>query len=463
MEPEEAAERSRGESGHAAVWADERGGQMTRRCQRKLQLNLNCEVLEGRQLLSNFLSVTGTGATGAVLDVRGVTTDSAGNVYEVGTFGNVGSVATFGSHKITSTTASAIFVAKFSPTKGWLWATAVDPGSPAMEYSGNGIVIDGLGRVDVVGGVRDAVIPSSIVVAQLDGGTGAIYWVHIFGGPNNAGSTATGIAQQPIFVAPGSALDITGTISGTITFGGQVSSNSTSDMFVGQLTETGAAVWGRALPIIPTDVASGSGITIDHSTGRIFTVGTFSTTSPPTSALLVAEYTAGGSFVTAAKPLGAVPNSAGTGISVDGAGHLYVTGRSTGALVAKLFETTLLPIWSHDFVAPGGTAAALGVAVDTAGIPYVTGAFSGTINFGAGAVTSAGSTDVFVAKLNPFSGLAIWSDAGGGIGPDIAKSIAFNIANSRVYAVGDYTPPAKFGPFALGAFGAKNIFLASLA
>lgn len=173
---------------------------MTRARQRRHQLN--CEVLEGRQLLSNFLSATGSGATGAVFTVRGVATDSAGNVYEVGTFGNKGSVATFGSHKITSATTSAIFVAKFSNKGVWQWAKAIDPGSPLSEYQGNGIVIDGLGRVDIVGSLSGTGIVSSIVVAQLNSGTGAIYWTDIFGGPNNAGSEGTGITAQPIFVCP---------------------------------------------------------------------------------------------------------------------------------------------------------------------------------------------------------------------------------------------------------------------
>ena len=426
--------------------------------------HLNCEILESRQLLSGFSSATGSGATGTLFDVRGVTTDSAGNVYEVGTFGNKGSTAHFGTHAITSATNSAIFVAKFSPTSGvWLWATAIDPGSPLSQYQGSGIVIDGLGRVDIVGGLTGPGISSSIVVAQLNSGTGAIYWNHLFTGPNNAGGgLGTGITALPIYVAPGSVLDITGTISGTIAFSGPVTSPGSSDLFVGQLTEAGNPVWGRAFPTPPAQFASGKGITVDHATGDIFAVGTLSTTAPSTSALLVAEYSSGGAFVKAAIPLGSSPKSDGTGITVDGMGHLYVTGTSTGAVAAKLSETTLGKIWSHNFIAKSGTAEALGVAVDTSGNPLITGASSGTINFGSGPLTSAGSTDVFVAQLNPATGLATWSDLAGGTGPDVANSIAFDPTSSQVYIVGDYSPPAKFGKFTLGAKGAKNIFLASL-
>jgi len=423
---------------------------------------LQCEALEDRQLLAgNFLSATGSGATGAVFDVRGVTTDSAGNVYEVGTFGNIGSTATFGAHTINCATTSAIFVAKFSTKGVCQWATAVDPGSPLSEYQGSGIVIDGLGRVDIVGSLTGSGIPSSIVVAQLNRSTGAILWAHVFGGPDNAGSSGAGIAAEPIRGARGSLLDITGAITGTISFGNPVTSPGVSDLFVGQLTEAGTPVWGKALPIPITELATGSGITVDNARSDIFVVGTLATVAPITSALLVAEYHSSGTFVSSATPLGFSPNSAGTGIAVDRMGHIYATGASTGAVAVKLSEATLGTIWSRNVIA-SGSAGTFGVAVDGSGNPYVTGTIGGTINFGSGVLTSAGSSDVFVAKLKPANGLARWSDAGGGAGPDMARGIAFDIRTDRFYAVGDDTPPAKFGAFRLGAKGATNVFLASL-
>ena len=49
--------------------------------------------------------------------------------------------------------------------------------------------------------------------------------------------------------------------------------------------------------------------------------------------------------------------------------------------------------WEHSQVA-------LSIAADPAGLSLVTGYFSGTIDFGCGAITSVGGNDVFVAKLS---------------------------------------------------------------
>lgn len=41
-----------------------------------------------------------------------------------------------------------------------------------------------------------------------------------------------------------------------------------------------------------------------------------------------------------------------------------------------------------------------GITVDSSGNSYITGYFQGTVDFGGGNVTSAGSNDIFVLKLN---------------------------------------------------------------
>ncbi|MCH2635427.1 MAG: SBBP repeat-containing protein, partial [Acidimicrobiales bacterium] len=56
------------------------------------------------------------------------------------------------------------------------------------------------------------------------------------------------------------------------------------------------------------------------------------------------------------------------------------------------------------------------VAVDGSGNVHVTGYFQGTVDFGAGDVTSAGSADVFVVKLNS-AGQAVVAPGGGGTPP----------------------------------------------
>ncbi|MAW70175.1 MAG: hypothetical protein CL422_00055, partial [Acidimicrobiaceae bacterium] len=63
----------------------------------------------------------------------------------------------------------------------------------------------------------------------------------------------------------------------------------------------------------------------------------------------------------------------------------------------------------------GGTSSDVGysVAVDGSGNVYTTGEFIATVDFGAGDVTSAGGSDVFVTKLNS-SGAHQWTTTFGG-------------------------------------------------
>ncbi|HIF66067.1 MAG TPA: hypothetical protein EYQ34_05645, partial [Acidimicrobiia bacterium] len=72
----------------------------------------------------------------------------------------------------------------------------------------------------------------------------------------------------------------------------------------------------------------------------------------------------------------------------------------------------------------GGTSydSAGGVAVDGSGNVYAAGYFNNTVDFGAGDVTSAGSYDVFVTKLNA-SGAHQWTTTFGGTGADVGYSV----------------------------------------
>src|SRR5207244_2972967 len=84
-------------------------------------------------------------------------------------------------------------------------------------------------------------------------------------------------------------------------------------------------------------------------------------------------------------------------------------------------------------MAIGGTGADMGysVATDTNGNLIVAGYFSGTVNFGSGALTSAGGQDIFVAKYSP-SGTCLWAARFGGSGDDEALGVAVDSSNGDV-------------------------------
>lgn len=100
---------------------------------------------------------------------------------------------------------------------------------------------------------------------------------------------------------------------------------------------------------------------------------------------------------------------------------------------------------------------------------YITGSFNGIANFNTpfsfvnNNITSAGSTDIFLAKFNT-SGTFLWTRRAGGTGGDVANSVA--ASGTDVYITGSFTGTANFNtPSATGtneisAIGNTDIFIA---
>jgi len=101
------------------------------------------------------------------------------------------------------------------------------------------------------------------------------------------------------------------------------------------------------------------------------------------------------------------------------------------------------------------------LAGDAAGNTYVVGEFSGTAAFGSKSLTSAGGSDVFVAKLNS-AGQVQWATRAGGSGADLGYSVAVD-ASGNVLVTGHFTSSAKFGNTTLNSAGGTDAFVAELA
>lgn len=124
------------------------------------------------------------------------------------------------------------------------------------------------------------------------------------------------------------------------------------------------------------------------------------------------------------------------------------------------------PNFAHaQTVAPGVTANAGGstsleIATDAAGNSYLTGWFSGTVLFGANAVTSVGGHDLFVAKYDP-AGACLWVARAGGSGEDYGSGIGIDVSGGA-YVVGSYMGTAVFGSLTLAGTGGSEVVVAKL-
>ena len=248
---------------------------------------------------------------------------------------------------------------------------------------------------------------------------------------------------------------------------------------VGKLDANGHAVWSKALGVAGA-VSSVSFVASD-SAGNIYVTGTFQGSVNCGGGAIASA--GQGQDVFVAKPRSerqtrSWATSFGDGTNDLGLGSMALDG-GNGIVLAGIYSTsvtfggaTLTPaggatqgafvversppsdgsqVWSKGL--PQTTS--LYAAVDSGGNVVLAGAFSGSVNVGGGALTSAGGDDILVARLDP-SGNHLWSKRFGGGNDDEVNGVAVD-GSGAVLLAGLSTGGIDFGggTVANGANGAS--------
>ncbi len=228
-------------------------------------------------------------------------------------------------------------------------------------------------------------------------------------------------------------------------------------LFFAKYDANGNYVWAKALEYTGASANSyGRAIAVDV-VGNIYITGNFfgnvDFNPGPGSAIIsvngthafLAKYTSGGDYIWAGNIGGSsfsMWGNMGRAIAVDANGQVYLTGYFSGtvdfdfgtgtaslsagmkdAFIAK-YDTNGGYLWAirMEDGLPANHDEGRGIALDAAGNVYVTGHFQGTKDFdpgtGTALLTSAGATDVFVAKYSS-SGGYLWAF---NIGGDLSSS-----------------------------------------
>ena len=189
---------------------------------------------------------------------------------------------------------------------------------------------------------------------------------------------------------------------------------------------------------------------------------------------------------TAVSVFGGVGNEFSESTVVDSTGNIYTTGRfastvdfdpgvgtsnltsagSSDVFVSKLDASGNL-LWAKSFGAAAADAG-LSIAVDSTGNVYTTGFFASTVDFDPGAgttnLTTAGSSDVFISKLDASGNLVFAKRFGGGIS-DLGYSIAVD-STENIYTTGFFQDTVDFDPSAgttnLTSAGRSDVFVSKL-
>jgi hypothetical protein len=162
------------------------------------------------------------------------------------------------------------------------------------------------------------------------------------------------------------------------------------------------------------------------------------------------------------------------GVAADAAGNVYAIGYFQGTvdvgggpLVSAGGRDLLIASWASDGsfrwanrYGSTNDQLGLGIDVDSAGDIIVTGYFSGTLDFGTGVITAAGSglQSVFLAKLSS-SGAGIWAQ-GFGDGVNNQQGWAVAADGTNIVLTGYYRSAIDFGGGALPNASDWHVFLA---
>ncbi|HVP62386.1 MAG TPA: hypothetical protein VMT11_17640 [Myxococcaceae bacterium] len=298
--------------------------------------------------------------------------------------------------------------------------------------------------VTSTGGANDP----DAVVARFDA-AGHATWAFGFGdGPPPSGGNPQSASGAS--VTRNGNVVFYGRSVGTMTIGNAFGSTNESDYIAALRGSDGTGVWGKSL-----DTGGGVVLAIaanpNQASNRVAicgrTPGVAGIVSPrPANAgatdLFIAVYDSGTGAQVWAKQFGSNGNELCRALVVDDSGDVYAGGWFDSASLA--FGTTMLtgpgttsrqfiwlakfdgsngtPLTAVAFKGTAGNAVPFSLAVDAAGAPLVVGTFSTNVTIGS-TLTSAGSTDIFIAKLT--AGLApTWAVRIGSPSADTPSGVA---------------------------------------
>lgn len=389
---------------------------------------------------------TNFGGTSGNESVNAVKADAYGNVYVTGKFSGTNIDFNFGAGTTplsSNGTSSDIFLAKYNAQGQLLWAKAMG-GSGNDE--GSAIAIDLSGNIWIAGtfyGTADL---------NPSGTTNNIY-------ANNAADTDIFLAKYDT--------------SGNYLWAGELNGSSLYDKV--------------------------SAIAVSPANGNIFIIGTFTgnldvspgplnviINTPGSEDIFVANYSTSGAYQSNIK-LGGTGTDRGTGIAIDAASNIYISGQITDAVDfdfgsgnsnttaagADAFVAKYSASYALQFVNVFGGALSFdmgySVAVDNSGNVYTSGCFSGTADADPGSGTAnvftsnGGTTYGYVIKYNS-AGAYQWvytvrsTDA-------LVPSMALDAAGDLYIAskgAGQFDADNSPGAYVINAGGAESPVLIKL-
>jgi len=371
------------------------------------------------------------------------------------------------------------------------WAEGFGSGG---HNHGDAIAVDPAGNIYLTGdfsgdirfGDSGPVVTSrghyDCVVVKLDP-NGLPLWATSMGGANDDDWCADIAVDQKGSVV------VVGAFAGSAQFGSiAVPSGGNYDSFIAMLDSAGAVQWVRSVEGTGDNV--GNSVMLD-SHGNILAAGRFQKTarigartlqSKGSDDVFIAKCSAAGDlrWITS---IGGPDSDNALDMVLDGQDNIWLAGElwllhnlppgattayqlgpfsltargSADVLIARI-SSVGKATWATSFGGPGADGA-FDIALGNRGELYLAGYFQKTASFGPATFTSAGDTDIFLARLE-FDGNIVWARQLGGPGTD--QDTAIEVAsNGDIYQAGAFEQAATLsaGP-TLQSLGKSDVFVA---
>lgn len=418
---------------------------------------------------------------------EGITTDLQGNIYVTGYF--CGKINFDGKHTLDAGGSCDMFVAKYHPDATLEWVTSA---GGTVDCDGRSIVVDPMGNVYVTGffmgtpnfsGVTlSGYADYDIFIAKYHP-DGTLDWVKQAGG--DLWDLAFHIALDPT----GNDIYITGYFTNSATFGTtQIPGSGNQAIYMAKYHSDGTLDWVTT-PGGGGTLTGGYCMAVGPS-GNIYLIGTFAgavnfggipLTSSGYDDIFIVKYRPDGTVVWA-KHAGGSGSDDGSGIALDAAENIYVTGNFINTADFDGLKLTSSPICNDIFVAKydssgkiiwvnhsgaspwgptGGFATGGEIVVDDAGNVSIAGwYYSDSLYIGPFRFknySKAGFPDILIAQYSN-DGNLLWAKRAGGINEDRAYGITADFEGS-IYATGTIGASSDLGPIKLSSTDTGGIFI----
>ena len=251
---------------------------------------------------------------------------------------------------------------------------------------------------------------------------------------------------------------------------------------VAKYNSAGDPVWvtipaSASLPIAGIAVDASGNVYISGDYWVQATVGPSTLPTPTENDAWVGKMNSSGTMLWA-KQIGGTGKQWAPGVGVDASGNVYVSGGfqnttsfgAAGSLTSQgsndIFLAKLNSAGTFQWVTSVGANGddnagwMQSLAVDSAGNSYVTGQIQGTVSVAGTTLTSSGNLDAFVGKVNS-SGVWQWGKSGGSTATDNVYGVALDSSNN-IYLAGRINANATFGGISVTHLGGDDGFVAKL-